>query len=108
VPASASAATVAPSRTSLLRKPTGPSFDRAALEVHAGGTISQIFGPLFAQQDVHSVQVRMPEPPLLLADRVTGIAAEAGSMKKGTVWTETDVREGLVVAQPGLHARRAS
>jgi hypothetical protein len=92
-PARAAAATVAPSQTSLLRKPTGPSFDRAALEVHAGGTISQIFGPLFAQQDVHSVQVRMPEPPLLLADRVTGIAAEAGSMKKGTVWTETDVRE---------------
>jgi 3-oxoacyl-(acyl-carrier-protein) synthase len=92
-PASAAAATITPSKTSLLRKPTGPSFDRAALEVHAGGTISQIFGPLFAQQDVHSVQVRMPEPPLLLADRVTGIAAEAGSMKKGTVWTETDVRE---------------
>ena len=35
----------------------------------------------------------MPEPPLLLATRVTGIDAEPGSMKKGTVWTETDVRE---------------
>ena len=35
----------------------------------------------------------MPEPPLLLADRVTGLDAEAGSMKLGTIWTETDVRE---------------
>ena len=36
-------------------------------------------------------QVRMPEPPLLLADRVTGLDAEPGSMGKGTIWTETDV-----------------
>lgn len=73
------------------RAPIGPSFDRAALAIHAGGRISEIFGAEFAQQDVHEVQVRMPEPPLLLADRVTGIDAEPGSMKKGTVWTETDV-----------------
>ena len=33
----------------------------------------------------------MPEPPLLLADRVIGLDAEAGSMGKGTIWTETDV-----------------
>jgi len=34
----------------------------------------------------------MPEPPLLLADRCTGMVGEPGSMKKGTCWTETDVR----------------
>ena len=34
----------------------------------------------------------MPEPPLLLADRVTGIEGAAQSMGKGTIWTETDVR----------------
>src|SRR3990167_4271032 len=34
----------------------------------------------------------MPEPPLLLADRVTGIDAVPCSMGKGTIWTETDVR----------------
>ncbi len=74
------------------RTPTGPTFDRAALEIHAGGEISKIFGPLFAQQDVHARQVRMPEPPLLLADRVLGIEGEAGTMGTGTIWTETDVR----------------
>jgi acyl transferase domain-containing protein/3-hydroxymyristoyl/3-hydroxydecanoyl-(acyl carrier protein) dehydratase/1-acyl-sn-glycerol-3-phosphate acyltransferase len=74
------------------RTPIGPTFDRAALEVHASGAISQIFGPGFAPQDPYVRQVRMPMPPLLLADRVTGLDAEPLSMKLGTIWTETDVR----------------
>ncbi|CAM2067038.1 3-hydroxydecanoyl-[acyl-carrier-protein] dehydratase [Sulfidibacter corallicola] len=69
----------------------GPSFSRADLEVLAGGKISSIFGPEFEGQDGYHRQVRMPEPPLLLADRVTGIDAVAKSMGKGTIWTETDV-----------------
>ncbi|MER2541121.1 MAG: hypothetical protein ABTQ26_17935, partial [Azonexus sp.] len=69
----------------------GPKFDRAQLEVLAGGKISSVFGPQFASQDGYARQVRMPEPPLLLADRVTGIDAVPGSMGKGTLWTETDV-----------------
>ena len=71
--------------------PTGPSFDRQDLLVHASGKISEIFGPQFVQQDGHTRQVRMPEPPLLLADRITGISGEPGSMGKGTIWTETDI-----------------
>jgi acyl transferase domain-containing protein/3-hydroxymyristoyl/3-hydroxydecanoyl-(acyl carrier protein) dehydratase/1-acyl-sn-glycerol-3-phosphate acyltransferase len=71
----------------------GPKFDRAQLEVLAGGKISSVFGALFAPQDEYRRQVRMPEPPLLLADRVTGIDAAAGSMGTGTLWTETDVRQ---------------
>ena len=35
----------------------------------------------------------MPVGALLLADRMTGIDAKAGSMGKGRLWTETDVRE---------------
>ncbi len=72
--------------------PTGLTLDRKGLEVHAGGAISTIFGPLFAQQDGFARQVRMPEPPLLLADRVTGLVGERGVLGKGTVWTETDIR----------------
>jgi 3-hydroxymyristoyl/3-hydroxydecanoyl-(acyl carrier protein) dehydratase len=34
----------------------------------------------------------MPEPPLLLVDRVTALEGEAGSMKTGYIETETDVR----------------
>ena len=70
----------------------GPRFSREQLEVHASGRISSLFGPAFADQERHAIQVRMPQPPLLLADRVVGMEAEPGSMKLGTVWTETDVR----------------
>jgi acyl transferase domain-containing protein/1-acyl-sn-glycerol-3-phosphate acyltransferase len=82
-------AVVQPAQSAVL---PGPKFDRAQLEILAGGKISSVFGPLFAGQDGYARQVRMPEPPLLLADRVTGIDAVAGSMGKGTLWTETDVR----------------
>ena len=74
-------------------QPHGPAFSRRDLETHASGCISDLFGPQFKAQDKHAVQVRMPEPPLLLADRVVGLDAAAGSMGLGTVWTETDVRE---------------
>ncbi|MEM7603960.1 MAG: polyketide synthase dehydratase domain-containing protein [Myxococcota bacterium] len=83
--------------TTLSRDPVGRTWSREELRVHASGAISTIFDPTFAPQDKHAVQVRMPEPPLLLADRVVGIEAEPnaltnGKKNTGTVWTETDVR----------------
>ncbi len=57
----------------------------------SSGKISTVFGPEFADQDGYERQVRMPTPPLLLADRVTGIDAVPHSMAMGTIWTETDV-----------------
>jgi 3-oxoacyl-(acyl-carrier-protein) synthase/3-hydroxymyristoyl/3-hydroxydecanoyl-(acyl carrier protein) dehydratase/1-acyl-sn-glycerol-3-phosphate acyltransferase len=69
-----------------------PTFDKAALLVHAGGNISEIFGERFTPQDHRDVVVRMPLPPLLLADRVTGIQAEPASMGTGTLWTESDLQ----------------
>ncbi len=71
--------------------PRGRTFNRAELEVLASGKISSIFGTQFKKQDGFSRQVRLPEPPLLLVDRVTGLAGEPGGMGKGTIWTETDV-----------------
>jgi len=73
--------------------PVGPSFTRAQLEVLSGGSISSVFGPAFVAQDEYHRQVRMPMPPLLLADRVLGIEGEPTSMGIGKIWTETDVRE---------------
>ncbi|WP_405386111.1 beta-ketoacyl synthase N-terminal-like domain-containing protein [Streptomyces sp. NBC_01102] len=77
----------------------GPKFDRAQLEHLASGRISALFGPRFAAQDAYAVQTRMPEPPMLLADRVAGIDAEPAALAgpgqvrtSGTIWTETDVR----------------
>ena len=70
----------------------GPSLDRKQLERVASGKISEVLGAIFAQQDDYVRQVRMPMPPLLLADRVLGIDAEAGAVgQKGTIWTETDI-----------------
>lgn len=73
--------------------PKGLFLDREQLIVHARGNISEIYGDVFIPQDQYEVQTRMPEPPLLLADRVVDIDAVAGSMKLGTIWTETDVKD---------------
>jgi acyl transferase domain-containing protein len=70
----------------------GPAFDRDQLTRLATGKISELFGPLFAAQDAYHRQTRLPAPPLLLVDRVTGIDAEPASMGIGTLWTETDIR----------------
>lgn len=68
-----------------------PRFDRTQLEVHAGGRVSEVFGPGFAFQDDFPRQVRMPLPPLLLADRVMQLEGEPLSMGKGSIITATDV-----------------
>jgi acyl transferase domain-containing protein/3-hydroxymyristoyl/3-hydroxydecanoyl-(acyl carrier protein) dehydratase len=73
------------------QEPTGPRFSREQLLIHADGRISDIFGTQFQAQDQYLRQVRMPKPPLLLADRVTGIEGAPGSMGRGRIWTETDV-----------------
>ncbi|MER5853004.1 beta-ketoacyl synthase N-terminal-like domain-containing protein [Streptomyces sp. NPDC002012] len=77
----------------------GPKFDRAQLEHLASRQISALFGARFAAQDAYAVQTRMPAPPMLLADRVTGIDAVPAALVEpgpvhadGTIWTETDVR----------------
>ncbi len=70
--------------------PVGPTLDFDQLKIHASGHISEIYGEMFKVQETHPRQVRMPEPPLLLADKVTGIDAELGTMaQKGTLWSET-------------------
>ena len=71
--------------------PASPRFTRDDLETHASGRISSIFGPAFAGQDGYTRQVRMPQPPLLLCDRVVAIDGEPMGMGKGRIVTETDV-----------------
>ncbi|PRC44407.1 beta-ketoacyl synthase, partial [Mycobacterium sp. ITM-2017-0098] len=68
-----------------------PLWSRAQLEVLASGNISEVLGPLFAELDQYDRLVRMPEPPLLLADRVMSIDGEPGTMGTGVIVTETDV-----------------
>ncbi|EFM09426.1 Beta-hydroxyacyl-(acyl-carrier-protein) dehydratase FabA/FabZ [Paenibacillus curdlanolyticus YK9] len=68
------------------------SFTREQLERLSSGRISDVFGPAFKGQDGFALQVRMPEPPLLLADRVVQLEGEPLSMGLGSIVTETDVR----------------
>jgi hypothetical protein len=91
-PAAAGPVKIAPGAESRAGAPVGPQFSREQLRELAAGKISAVFGPGFAGQDGFHRQVRMPMPPMLLADRVTGIDAVAGELGTGTIWTETDVR----------------
>ncbi len=67
------------------------SFSRAELETLASGSIASVFGPLFAAQEGYRRQVRMPMPPLLLADRVTRLVGAPASHGTGAIWTQTDI-----------------
>lgn len=77
-------------------------MSREDLEDIASNRVSDHFGVLFQKQDRYLRQVRMPMSPMLLADRVTGISGEPGSMDRGSVATETDVVDGAWY----LHAGR--
>ncbi|MFF3350595.1 beta-ketoacyl synthase N-terminal-like domain-containing protein [Streptomyces sp. NPDC002779] len=69
----------------------GILFDRDQLEYLARHPVSPLFGERFRAQDGRRRQTRVPTPPMLLIDRVTGIEAEPGTMGTGVIWTETDV-----------------
>ncbi|WP_394705858.1 beta-ketoacyl synthase N-terminal-like domain-containing protein [uncultured Hyphomonas sp.] len=73
------------------RAPTGPKRDRQDVESSARGSMSDFFGPAFKAQDSFARQVRLPAPPLLLVDRVTGIDAAPTEEAGGVIWTETDL-----------------
>ena len=59
------------------------SFDKAALLACARG---ELFGPGNAQ---------LPEPPMLMMDRITDISADGGEHGKGHVVAEFDIRPDL-------------
>ncbi len=75
------------------RVASGPTFSRVQLEASARGKISCLYGNTFSQQDSYTRQVRLPAPPLLLVERITGIDSAPGIEGKGVIWTETDVSE---------------
>ena len=81
-----------PGLTPNLPEPGTVWLTREQLETHSAGKISEIFGQLFEKQAGYVRQVRMPEPPLLFADRALTVEGEPGTMKKGRVVTETDVQ----------------
>lgn len=75
------------------RFPVGKSWDRPAIEAATRGSMSTFFGDAFSGQDGFARQVRLPAPPLLLVDRITGIDATPCEEGAGVIWTETDLTE---------------
>lgn len=67
-------------------------YDRDQLLIHSRGVISELFGTDFVAQDGYRRQTRLPEPPMLLVDRVIALDAVPASMGTGTIRTQTDVR----------------
>jgi 3-hydroxymyristoyl/3-hydroxydecanoyl-(acyl carrier protein) dehydratase len=51
-----------------------------------------VLGERFAAVEKRARYTRLPEPPMLLADRVLDIGGEPCSLGKGTIRTETDIR----------------
>jgi 3-hydroxymyristoyl/3-hydroxydecanoyl-(acyl carrier protein) dehydratase/malonyl CoA-acyl carrier protein transacylase len=86
--------TLAASARTALARARRPVFDRSALERLAQGHLAEVFGPRFAALTGRRRLTRLPTPPLLLVDRVTGLDADPASMSTGTVRTETDVAPG--------------
>jgi len=90
----AAAAAAQPLARQPVRSLPGPKIDRRALAELAAGarTISSLFGPSFARQDTHRYQIRIPAAPLNITDRILGIEGEPGSLGRGRLWAEAEVR----------------
>lgn len=83
------------------RAPTGKTWDRPAIEAASRGPMSAFFGEAFADQDQYARNVRLPAPPLLLVDRITGLDAAPLVDGKGVIWTETDLTADHWMMQNG-------
>jgi hypothetical protein len=66
-------------------EPGRPLFDRADLERLAAGHVAELFGPPFGALAGRRRLTRLPTPPMLLVDRVTGLDATPASMGTGTI-----------------------
>ncbi|MDP2343297.1 MAG: beta-ketoacyl synthase N-terminal-like domain-containing protein [Deltaproteobacteria bacterium] len=85
--------TTAPAAVLAARSAVDVLFDRDQLVSLATDKLSKTLGPMFQRQDGFRRQVRMPRPPLLLADRVLSTTATRGVLEKGKkIVTATDVR----------------
>ncbi len=73
------------------RQPQGRQWASEDIARASTGPVSDLFGPLFKQQDAFARVVRLPDHPLLFVDQILGLDAEAGVESRGTIWTQTDL-----------------
>jgi PfaB family protein len=68
-----------------------PAFTREQCMEFAIGSAANVLGPDFAVIDTYDVRVRLPDEPLMLADRIISVQGEKRSLTSGCVVTEHDV-----------------
>ncbi len=71
-----------------------PAFSRDMCMEFAIGSVARVLGPEFAVVDTYKVRVRLPDEPLMLADRIISVEGEKGSLGSGRLVTEHDVLPG--------------
>lgn len=67
-------------------------YPRAMCIEFARGLAQNVLGPEFADVDTYEVRVRLPDEPLMLADRIMEINAAKGVLGPGSMITEHDVK----------------
>lgn len=67
------------------------SLDRRQCLEFAVGSIANVLGRDYAEVDSHPTRVRLPDEPLMLADRILDIEGQPLSMEPGRVVTEHDI-----------------
>ncbi|MDM8541825.1 beta-ketoacyl synthase N-terminal-like domain-containing protein [Desulfococcaceae bacterium HSG9] len=70
---------------------SAPAFTREQCMEFAIGSVANVLGPDFAVVDTYDVRVRLPDEPLMLADRIISVQGEKRSLTSGCVITEHDV-----------------
>lgn len=86
-PAAPAPAAPQPQKTSVF-------MDREACLEFAVGKIGNVLGQAFAHVDSYPTRVRLPDEPLMLADRIVSVTGIPNSMKSGSCITEHDVKTG--------------
>lgn len=67
-------------------------YPRALCLEFARGLAQNVLGPEFAEVDAYPVRVRLPDEPLMLADRIMSVSAVKGAPGPGSIITEHDVK----------------
>ena len=74
-----------------------PLWDRDQILEITGGSPSAVWGTKYEALDTMTVRARMPMPPFLFVDRVTGIDAEYGVLRPSWIETETDINDDCIM-----------
>lgn len=93
-PKVAEASSLSPQESVDVASPSEIALDRNQCMEFAIGSIAKVLGEAFAEADTYPTRVRLPDEPLMLADRIVEIHGDALSMTHGRVVTEHDVLPG--------------